>query len=568
MDPARIAALDAALRRLEQNRTRWTETPAAARIALLKRIRVGVIDQAEVWVDAALTRKALAPDSPLAGEEWSSGPWVMLTTVDLLLETLSQSDAGRFSRGFPSRTTGAGQLAVQVFPRTVFDRLLLSGVTAEVWMEPGVDRAGLGETMGRASATSDALDGKLSLVLGAGNITSIAPLDALHKLFIDNSVVILKLNPVLDSLGDVFARILEPLISEGFLQIVSGGAEVGAYLATHPLVETLHITGSAQSHDAIVFGAGPGGAARRAEASPLNTRPITSELGGVSPTIVMPGRWTPADLKFQAEHVATQKLHNSGFNCVATQILILPEAWDQADAFEREVRLAIQRAPRRALYYPGADERLKQYASRFPPSEDGSPDRPVTRLGSDAEADRYVYATEAFAPAMSIVRLPGASPLAYFEAAVAFANDRLHGTLAANIIIDPRSEKQLGDPFEALVGRLRYGTVGINAWSGLGYLLTQTPWGAFPGHTLPDVQSGIGFVHNAYMFGKAQRSLVRAPFRPFPRNLRHGDASLLPRPPWFVTNRNAARVAKGLMGFQAAPSWLKLPRIFAHALTG
>ena len=70
------------------------------------------------------------------------------------------------------------------------------------------------------------------------------------------------------------------------------------------------------------------------------------------------------------------------------------------------------------------------------------------------------------------------------------------------------------------------------------------------------------------MFRRAQRSLVRAPFRPFPRNILHGDVSLLPLPPWFVANCNVARVAKGLVDFRAVPSWFKLPRIFAHALTG
>ena len=42
--------------------------------------------------------------------------------------------------------------------------------------------------------------GKVALVLGAGNIGSISPLDALHKLFNENQVVMLKLNPVNDYL--------------------------------------------------------------------------------------------------------------------------------------------------------------------------------------------------------------------------------------------------------------------------------------------------------------------------------------------------------------------------------
>lgn len=572
VDAAHRAALEAALVVLDDNRSRWRETPTAERLDMLKAIRANVVDQAEAWVDLALKRKGLAADSPLAGEEWSSGPWVTLTTVDRLIESLSHAKDPDFAAGFPSRTTTTDQLAVEVFPRSLFDRLLMSGVSAEIWMEPGLERDWLAATMGDPSACSTAaLTGKLSLVLGAGNITSIAPLDALHRLFVDDSVVILKLNPVLESLAPVFERVLEPLISAGVLRIVTGGTEVGAWLANHPQVQTLHITGSGQSHDTIVFGPGPDGERRRAQASPLNTRPITSELGGVSPTIVMPGRWTAADLRYQAEHVATQKLHNAGFNCVAAQVLILHDDWDQADSFEAEVRAAIQRAPARPLYYPGTTERLGQYGARFEGSRSeavSGSDRLVTRMGSDEVADGYVCSTEVFAPAMSILRLPGASVSAYLDAAVAFANDQLHGTLAANIIIDPQAEKTLGKAFETALSRLRYGTVGINAWSGLGYLLTQTPWGGYPGATIDDVQSGVGFVHNVYMFSKAQRSIVRAPFRPFPRNLLHGDFSLLPRPPWFVTNRQAGKVAKALVNFQARPGWHKLPGIFAHALRG
>jgi hypothetical protein len=48
-----------------------------------------------------------------------------------------------------------------------------------------------------------------------------------------------------------------------------------------------------------------------------------------------------------------------------------------------------------------------------------------------------------------------------------------------------------------------------------------------------------------------------APFRPFPRNLLHGSMILLPRPPWFVTNRRADNVDRRLVDFQYQPSWLK-----------
>ena len=106
------------------------------------------------------------------------------------------------------------------------------------------------------------------------------------------------------------------------------------------------------------------------------------------------------------------------------------------------------------------------------------------------------------------------------------------------------------------------------AWTGLGFLTVQTPWGAFPGHTLDDIQSGIGFVHNTYMFDRVERTVIEAPFRPFPRNLLHGSLSLLPKPPWFVTNKKADVLGRLLTQFQHRPGFLKIPRIFLNALLG
>jgi aldehyde dehydrogenase (NAD(P)+) len=44
--------------------------------------------------------------------------------------------------------------------------------------------------------------------------------------------------------------------------------------------------------------------------------------------------------------------------------------------------------------------------------------------------------------------------------------------------------------------------------------------------------------------------------------------SLLPRPPWFITNRRQHVLGKLLTRFQYRPSVWKLPRIFANALRG
>ena len=174
-----------------------------------------------------------------------------------------------------------------------------------------------------------------------------------------------------------------------------------------------------------------------------------------------------------------------------------------------------------------------------------------------------------FAPALNVTELPGDTAETYLIAAIDFANKQLYGTLGANIVIHPKTIAQIGRArFEEILIDLRYGTIAINAWTGLGFMTPQATWGAFPGHTLDDVQSGIGMVHNTLLFDKPQRTVVEAPFKPFPRNLLSFSFTFLPRPPWFITNRKGNILGKLLVEFQHRPSLLKIPRIFLNAMLG
>ena len=157
----------------------------------------------------------------------------------------------------------------------------------------------------------------------------------------------------------------------------------------------------------------------------------------------------------------------------------------------------------------------------------------------------------------------------YLRNAITYANDQLHGTLGANILIHPQTIRKIGKrKFEAIIADLRYGTIAINAWTGLAFLATACPWGAFPGHNPQDVQSGIGTVHNTFMLENTERVVIQAPWRPFPRGLLSLQFTLLPRPPWFITNKKQDKVGRLLTQFQHKPSWFKLPQIFLNALLG
>ncbi|HEY8606050.1 MAG TPA: aldehyde dehydrogenase family protein [Noviherbaspirillum sp.] len=563
-------ALDDALAALAARRTQWPSVGVAERIALLAEIKECLMPVAQAWAETASRRKGIPAGSPLEGEEWLSGPYSLMAYCNALMATLSKVADKRHLDGLPMRELPNGQLAVKVVPHTLWDRLLLSGVSAEVWMEPGVDRVNLTRHTASAYEPGRPRQGKLALVLGAGNISSIAPLDCLHKLFAEHQVVLVKMNPVNDYLVEFLEPALQPLISRGYLRIVRGDAATGQYLCNHPLVEEIHITGSGAAHDQIVWGSGAEAAANKQAGTPRNRRRITSELGAVCPTIVVPGPWSKADVAFQAEHIATQKLHNAGFNCIACQVLVMPAEWQQKDSLLAQVKSVIAASAPRPLYYPGSNQRLEGFRSALG-ADAALPASTAQCLVASfpAGACDGAEASEIFGPALSVTALPGKDPEAFLIRAVDYANRHLHGTLGANIVIHPATMGMIGRRrFEEIIADLRYGCIAVNAWAGLGFLSAPTPWGAFPGHTLDDVQSGIGFVHNTMLFDRPQRTVLEAPFTPYPRNLMRLSFSMLPRPPWFITNRRAAVLGRLLTRFQYRPALGKLPRIFFHALRG
>jgi aldehyde dehydrogenase (NAD(P)+) len=564
------SSLDAALRRLRTEKDVWVSLPIREKMQLLLGTRTNLRRVAQHWVDASAAAKTLDAGSPWVGEEWVTGPWALAAAINGYLDTLGALAERRTPAIGRIRTRPDGQVVVRVFPSDYLGWLLLNGLSAEVWMQPGVTEATLDEHVAALYRTPRR-DGRVTLVLSAGNVNAIAPLDALSILYGRGEVVILKMNPVNDYLGPIIEETLAPFVERGYLQLVYGGVEVGTYLTAHEAVDSVHMTGSARTHDAIVFGPGPGGAERRRLNRPALSKPITSELGGVGPTIVVPGPWSDADIRFQAEHIATMKLHNSGCNCIACQVLVLPRAWDKSGRLLAAIRQVMRDLPPRVAYYPGCAERQKAVVAAHPGAEilGGGPTPRTLVLGLDPEAaSEPCFREETFGPVLAQTSLPGATPAEFLASAVGFANERLHGTLGATLLIHPKTMRQLGPALEQAVAGLHYGSVGVNAWCAAAFGLAQAPWGAYPGHALNDIQSGAGFVHNTLLLDHVEKSVVRGSFYPFPRSWLHGDLALLPKPPWFVTNRTAQTTAKRVAEFAADPGWRHLPGIFASALFG
>ncbi|WP_329579099.1 aldehyde dehydrogenase family protein [Streptomyces sp. NBC_01361] len=561
------APLDLAVSDLRDHAESWTATPLTERIALLQRMLPRIAQGASGMVADAACAKGYEADSNWAAEDWATAPWALAQTVSAYLHVLRRLAAGHDPLSAKSVRTHEGRVVVDVFPATATDRLLLSGFTAEVRTLPGTTRE---QVLARAAGEYRGRPGEpaVALVLGAGNVPAITPLDILHKLYAEGQVVLAKMNPVNAYLRPHFEKVFTEFVERGWVRFVDGGAAEGAYLTTHETVDTIHVTGSERTHDAIVWGTGAQAEERRRTDTPVNDKPFTSELGGVSPCIVTPGPWSAADFRFQAEHIVTGKLNNSGHNCVASQVLLVPRHWDGTERLLAEIRRVLRELPQRGDYYPGAADRLDAVTRAHPEAEIYGDDTCRLLVPDITDADDPMLTDEVFASALGVVRLPGEDASQFLRAATEFANDRLPGTLGATLLVHPRTERSHRAAVDETVAALRYGTLGVNCWSAFGFLLGYTPWGAHPGHTRQDIGSGIGFVHNAFMLEDVEKTVLRAPFAPAPRGLFTGSPSLSPRPPYYVTNHTGRTTMERLTAYATDPRASRLPGIFASALRG
>jgi hypothetical protein len=554
-------ALDKSIEVLRQTKDRWARMPLTDKIELLRKVVENTRKVADRQVQAAIQAKGIPPDSHLVGEEYLGGPVVQARICRLLADSLE--DVMRHGR--PQLPEGAvrtrakdGQVIARVFPGDYLDRAMYAGFRAEVWMQPGVTEANLRDNMA-GFYRQHAPEGAVALVLGAGNVASIGPLDMVQKLFAEGQVCMLKFNPVNDYLGPFVEEVFADLIAAGYVRTAYGGADVGDYLCQHPGVDEVHITGSDKTHDAIVFGVGAEGAKRKAENDPRLTKRITSELGNVSPIIVVPGPYSKAELVYQAENVATQLCNNGGFNCNAARMLVVHEGWAQRGAFMDALRSAFARAPQRKAYYPGAEERLERFVAAHPQAESIGARKPgvlpwtLIPNVDPKNVDDICFQVESWCGVMGQTALPGKDAGDFLRAAVQFCNDSVWGTLSAEIICHPKTQAELGEAFEDAIAEMRYGAVVVNHWPALAYALGVTTWGAYPGHTLQDIQSGIGVVHNTYMFDKPAKTVIYGPLRS------------RPMPPWFVFHRRMHKVARTLVEMEAAPSPFILPKIIWDA---
>ena len=546
-----VAVAPSALNRLVAGAAGLAARDAGFRAELARRTALTVVGAADAWAAAAVALKGATPGSgPAEAEEMATGP---IGTARLaLLYARAWLDIAR--GGVPAAVgrprllhperAGQGRaplVGLDVLPArgpsgTLHDEAIFAGLRATVRChDPGGTDAFLRSW--RREAEERPRGGGVAVVLGAGNVTGLGPADVFAQIFEHGRAAFLKLHPVQAPLAEVLARALEPLVSEGLLEIAAGGAEVSREAIAAPQTTHVHFTGGWETFDAIVWG---GPRPTDPAARPVLEKPMTCELGNVTPWFVLPGRYSAATLAFQADQVAASIANNTSFNCIATKVIVTCRSWEQRGAFLELVRRRLDALPARPAWYPGAGRAWREATGRAEPADGTLPWTLETDLAGERRG--HLCRREWFVPVVGETALDAADLAGFCSAALAFAHG-LPGSLAASVTVPPGLPARERQGVEGFIDHLAFGTVAVNTWSALGFALGITPWGGFPGGTLAAPKSGIGFVHDPLLLPLVHNTVVRGP------------AWMPIKPVWFPWHGSGASLARGvvrLLGARAA----------------
>jgi hypothetical protein len=268
----------------------------------------------------------------------------------------------------------------------------------------------------------------------------------------------------------------------------------------------------------------------------------------VSPVIVVPGPWSQQEIEQQARYISTWLVANAGFGCLTPRVIIQHKNWSHRKDLINAIGQVLEQVPVRKAYYPGSHQRHSEFVSHHPESRkygSGIGDYlPWTIIpGLDpSNASEICFKREAFCGICAETALEAHSIPEFLDRAVEFSNRTLWGTLCATLIVHPESlrDPDIAKAVNRAIAGLRYGTVSTNILAYYSAYLMGTPWGAFPGSEIDDIQSGIGKTFNTLMFARPEKSVVRAPFKRLE--------------PTEVMSKHAVELCKRLAEFEAAPS--------------
>ena len=487
--------------------------------------------------------------TPAEGEEWLGGPFASVLATQYYIKSLTNDD------DLSEKRFNNKENSYKVFPNNLIERLTFPFIDAKVYFNKSMSFDDI--NIYRGFSKRYHIDPSITLVLGAGNFSSIPYLDVLYHLITRKSVILLKLNPVNEYLKPVFEKVFQNFIERGYIIVTTGNIDESRYMATHPGINHIHLTGSDKTYEDIVYGRELNLKEKKTKTlSKLNNKPITSELGNVTPIIIHPGKWSTSDIKYQARKIVTAKLNNNGFNCIAAQVVVLPDGWGQTDTLIKFVKHYMNKAKDRKAYYPESIERLEKLEKDKGYERVNALSCVTPHLTREIKSYSKYEIDEVWSSTIYFKKIEYSTNEEFANKAIDYCNDELWGNLGVSVIIKDHERKFNNHITNLYIDKLNYGTVAINEWAAIGYIIPQLPWGGFPGNKDNDVQSGQSVVHNSMLFESPLKGVVNTKFR----------ISRLIDPPWFVSNKKARRLFRNLTYYQINNSNINFLKLIIAAL--
>jgi len=540
--------LDRNINRLRIHSVEFSELPDEELISLLEKTIQNIQGIAYFWATLSAEKKQILQKHK-EGEEWLGGPFVSILTTQYYIDYL-KGDTPLTVENFNQDTN-----SYKVFPNKFIESLTFPLLKAEIRFNKNMSFKQIEEFRGfnRRIGPTD----NVTLVLGAGNVSSIPFLDTLFHLVAKRSAILLKLNPVNDYLLPVFEKVFADFIDRGFISIVNGNLDTSKYLTKHRSIDSIHLTGSNYTYENIVYGRQLTNKERSLSTiTKTNKKPIFSELGNVTPIIIHPGKWSNSELKFQARKIATAKLNNSGFNCIAAQVIVLPKGWRSTEKLKKYIKFYLNKIGDTTSYYPGANESLENLKTNenYELVNESSCSTPF--MTADLDADEKYSSSEVWNTTLYFKELEYSDNESFTDISINYVNNELWGNLGVSVLIKGSKKNKNQHIVNKYKNELNYGTVAINEWSAIAFIIPTMPWGGYPGNKDNDIQSGQGYVHNAYFFESPLKGIVETNFR-FSRFI---------DPPWFVNNKKAHRLFKNLTYYQADNSKINFIKLIFSTL--
>ena len=487
--------------------------------------------------------------TPAEGEEWLGGPFASVLATQYYIKSLTNDE------DLTKKKYNSEENSYKVFPNNFTERITFPFIDAKVIFNKSMSFDDINKYRGFSKRYD--IDPSITLVLGAGNFSSIPYLDVLYHLITRKSVILLKLNPVNEYLKPVFEKVFRNFIERGYIIVTTGNIDESKYMASHPGINHIHLTGSDKTFEDIVYGRELTEKERKSKSlTKINNKPITSELGNVTPIIIHPGKWSTSDIKYQARKIVTAKLNNNGFNCIAAQIVVLPDGWGQTDTLIKYVKNYMSKAKERKAYYPESIERLEKLEKDKGYERVNALSCTTPHLTREIKAYSKFEIDEVWSSTIYFKKIEYTSIEDFARKAIDYCNEELWGNLGVSVIIKDHDRKFNNHITNLYIDKLKYGTIAINEWAAIGYIIPQLPWGGFPGNRDNDIQSGQSVVHNSMLFESPLKGVVNTKFR----------ISRLIDPPWYVTNKKARRLFKNLTYYQIENSNINFLKLIFAAL--